>query len=65
MTRHERDALVGMSEIRDYLGISEGKVRELSRQDGAFPAIKRGGIWISSRRAMDEWSYETSRRQRK
>lgn len=56
-----RDLLVGMGEICGYLGLEKNKVLKLIRRSPDFPA-RKDGVWLSSRRALDEWSYETARK---
>lgn len=40
------DGLLSMSEIADALGMSVNTLR-VARQRGAFPAVKRHGIWLA------------------
>lgn len=61
MAERNDDLLVGIMEISGYLGIGPKKVRELACRDAAFPA-RNEGVWLSSRRALDEWVYESARR---
>lgn len=48
------DTLVGMKAICDYAHRSEPTVLGLIRSS-AFPAVKVGGIWESSRVQVDMW----------
>lgn len=54
------DILIGMKQICDHLGLREERVRDIMRRDAAFPARKEG-VWLSSRRALNEWLYEKVR----
>lgn len=40
------DDLLSMSEIADALGMSVNTLR-VARQRGAFPAVKRHGLWLA------------------
>lgn len=40
------DDLLSMSELADALGMSVNTLR-VARQRGAFPAVKRHGIWLA------------------
>lgn len=60
-----RQILVGLNEICQYAGMSEGVILKLIRT-ARFPARKTdsegGGIWVSSCSAVDAWatSFATS-----
>lgn len=48
------NALNGMKEICGYANRSEPTIVAWIRTHG-FPAKKRGGVWTSSRKAIDRW----------
>ena len=59
-----RDVLVGLAEICDHLGMGQKMVRRLAESDQAFP-VARGARWVSSRAALDRWSYDYANRRGK
>ncbi len=55
MIKRSDDALQGMEEIRSYANRSESTIIDWILKRG-FPASKiGGGIWESSRTAIDKW----------
>lgn len=55
------DKLKGMAAISGHLGVSEVTVLKWQRECG-LPIRKAGGIWVGSRRRLDDWFGEYSGR---
>ena len=48
----ENDALLGVAEVSEVLGITQGKVTELLKRDPEFPPplarLRMGTLWLAS-----------------
>ncbi len=55
MSKENGDNLVGMKDICIFLGVSEVTALKWWREYD-LPIKKRGGIWVCSRKKIEEWN---------
>lgn len=47
--------LMNISEIKDYLGIGETKIREILKDPNCNFSMKIGNRWYADKRLLDNW----------